>query len=86
MKWGDHINTLKQRQNGRHFADDIFKYIILNENIWIAINISLKFVSEGHINNIPALFEIMAWRRHVIIRTNDVELTGAYMRHSTSVS
>ena len=28
-------------QNGRHFADDIFKYISLNENLWISINISL---------------------------------------------
>ena len=26
-------NTLRPRQNGRHFADDIFKCIFLNENI-----------------------------------------------------
>ena len=25
-------------------ADDIFKYIFLNENFWISIKISLKFV------------------------------------------
>ena len=31
--------------------------------VWIAIKISLKFVHEGPINNIPALVEIMAWRR-----------------------
>ena len=36
------INTLKPRKNGRHFADDIFKCIFLNENVWIPIKISLS--------------------------------------------
>ena len=31
-----------------------------NENVWISIKISLKFVPEGPINNIPALVQIMA--------------------------
>ena len=44
------------RRNGRHFADDIVKYIFLNENAWILIEISLKFVSKGPVNNIPALY------------------------------
>ena len=57
------VNTLRQRQNGRHFADDIFKYIFLNENVWILIKISLKFVPKGLMNNIPSLVQIMAWRR-----------------------
>ena len=48
------INTLRPRQNGRHFPDDIFKCIFLNESIWISIEISLKFVPKGRINNIPA--------------------------------
>ena len=65
--WGNNhnqfLNTLRPRQNGRHFADDIFKCILLNENTSILINISLKFVPEGRINNIPALVQIMAWRR-----------------------
>ena len=34
-----------------------------NENVWISIKISLKFVPRGPINNIPALVQIMAWRR-----------------------
>ena len=51
------------RQNGRHFVDDIFKSIFLHENIWIPIKISLKFLSMGSINNIPALVQKMAWRR-----------------------
>ena len=40
------INTLRPRQNGRHFPDDIFKCIFVNENIWISINITLKFVPK----------------------------------------
>ena len=57
------INTLRPRQNGRHFADDVFKCIFLNENVWILLKILLKFVPKGPINNIPSLVQIMAWRR-----------------------
>ena len=60
MAW---INTLRLRLNEQHFADDIFKRIFFNENVWILIKISLKFVPKGPINNIPALVQIMAWRR-----------------------
>ena len=57
------FHTLRPRQNRRHFADDIFKCIFLNENVWIPITILLKFVPKGPINNIPALVQIMAWHR-----------------------
>ena len=57
------LNSLRPRRNRRHFADDIFKCIFLNENVWIPIKSSLKFVPKGSINNIPALVQIMAWRR-----------------------
>ena len=57
------VNTLRPRQNGREFPDDIFKCIFLNENIWISIEISLKFVPKGPINNIPSLVQILACRR-----------------------
>ena len=60
----DHIlNTLKTRRNRHYFADDIFTYISLNENVWISLKIWLKFVPKGPINNNPALVWIMAWRR-----------------------
>ena len=39
--------TLRPRQNGRHFADDIFDCIFLNESVWIPIEISLKFYAQG---------------------------------------
>ena len=57
------INTLRPRWNEQHFADDIFKHIFWNENVWISIKISPKFVPKGPINNIPSLVQIMAWRR-----------------------
>ena len=63
ISWGRWYNSLRPRQNGRHFADDIFKCIFLNGNVWIPIKISLKFVLKGPINDIPALVQIMAWRR-----------------------
>ena len=58
-----YINSLRQRPNRRHFADDIFKCIFENENEWISPRIPLKFVPRVRINNIPALVQIMAWRR-----------------------
>ena len=57
------INTLGLRQHRRRFADDIFKCIFCNVNCCILINISLKFVRKGPIDNNPALVQIMAWRR-----------------------
>ena len=58
-----HLNTLRPRQDGRRFPDDIFKWLFLNEIIWISIKVSLKFVPRDPINNNPALVQIMAWRR-----------------------
>ena len=52
------LNTLRPRQNGRHFAEDTFKRIFMNETVRISINISLKFVPNGLINNTPALVQI----------------------------
>ena len=75
--WLYHLIGLWLRQNGRHFADNIFKLIFLDVNVWILINIqlkcvhvwiliniSLKCVPKGQIKkklNIPALVQIMAW-------------------------
>ena len=57
------FNTLRPRQNGRHFADDTFKRIFLKENVRISIKISLKFVPKSPIDNIPAFCQIMVWCR-----------------------
>ena len=56
------FNSLRPRQDGRLFPD-IFKSIFFNENVQILIKISLTFVPKAPINNIPALVQIMAWRR-----------------------
>ena len=56
------LNSLRPRRTGRYNAD-IFKCIFLKESVWIPTIISLKFVPKGQINNIPALVQIMAWRR-----------------------
>ena len=57
--------------NGRHFPDDVFKYIFFNENVWISINlkISPKFVPKRRIGSDNGL---ASTRRQAIIWTNDV--------------
>ena len=57
------VNTLRPRENGRHFADDSFKCIFLNENFRIWNEISLKFVPKGQINKVPSLVQALAWCR-----------------------
>ena len=65
-------------------ADDIFKWICLNENDRPPIQISLKCVPRNPIGNKSALVQVMAWRR-----TGDkplpepmmTQFTDAYMRH-----
>ena len=76
------------RQNGCHLADDEYKGIFLNENAWILIKNSLKLVTTGPIDRVPALVQIMAWRR-----TDDKPsfepmiafVADAYMRHSAAM-
>ena len=58
-----HFNTFRPIQNVRHFPDDIFKCIFLNENVWISLKISFNFAPMVRINNFSALIQIMAWRR-----------------------
>ena len=45
-----HFSTLKPRKIGRLFADDILKLLFFDENVWILIEISLKFVAKVPIN------------------------------------
>ena len=83
------VNILRPRQNGRHFPDNILKWIFLNENAWIVIKISWTFVSSGPINNIPALVQIMAWHQTINKALSEpmmVYVANAYMRHSASMS
>ena len=68
------FNTLRPRQDGCCLPDDIFKCIFFNENVLILVKISLKFVPKVPSNYIPALVQIMAWRR-----AGDKPLSGPVM-------
>ena len=66
------------------FADDIFKGIFLNENVWISIQISLKYVLRDSNDNKSALVWVIAWRRTGNIPLYEpmlTQFTDAYMRH-----
>ena len=66
MKAIYHINRWRPRQDGHHFPD---------ENIWISIKVSLKFVPKGLINNIPSRTGsdngLASVRQQAIVWTND---------------
>ena len=79
-----HVDSSPPGQNGCHFPEDIFKCIFMNEKFCIVIQISLKFVPKGPINNIPALVQKMAWRGSCDKPLSEPMLThftDAYMRH-----
>ena len=75
-------------QDGRLFADDIFRCIFVNENFCILIQISLKFIRKGPINNVQALVEIMAWCRigdKPISERMLIQFTDAYTLHEGEI-
>ena len=81
------VIKLRQRQNGKQFADDIFKSIFLYENCWILIQISLKFVPKGPINKKPELIQKMAWHQagnKPLSEPMMVYFTDAYLCHLAS--
>ena len=49
------LTRLPQDNMAPHFTDDIFRCIFMNENFGILIEISLKFVPMGPIDNNQAL-------------------------------
>ena len=57
------VITLRPRRNGRHFPNDILKWIFLNENLKNSIQILLEFVPKIRIITIQALVLILAWCR-----------------------
>ena len=65
-------NSWRFGQNGRYFADDIFKCISMNGKFCNLIQISLKSVPKIPINNKSVLVKVIAWCRigNIIIWTN----------------
>ena len=57
------FNTLRPRQNGQNFADDIFKYIVMNGNCYVVTQISLKFVPKDATDHEWALVQKMDWHQ-----------------------
>ena len=66
-------------------ADDTFKYKFINENVSISSNISLKLVSKGPIDNIPASVQKMAWCPTGEINSAWHELSSAINEFSMTV-
>ena len=78
------INSSIPGQNGRLFADDIFRCISANEKFCILIKISLRFVPWGPIDNNPVLIQIMTWRRigdKPLSEPMLTRITDGYIRH-----
>ena len=78
------VNSSPPGLNGLLFADNIFRYILVNEKFCILLEISLKFVPKGPIDNNPSLAQIMAWRRigdKPLSEPMLTRFTDAYMRH-----
>ena len=69
------FELISHRQNGCHFADDIFRCIFIN---------SVNLVLKGPIDSDPALVQATVWRRigdKPLPKPMLTEFTDAYMRH-----
>ena len=78
------FNTLRPRLTYHHLQTTFSNAFVLNENIWIKIEIPLRFVPKGPLDNYPALVLIMPWRRITDKPLSEPVLTqstNAYMRH-----
>ena len=55
------LRILRPKQNGAHFANDIFKCRSVTENGWVSIKISLNNVPNRPINStlLPALVQVL---------------------------
>ena len=76
------------KQNGRQIPDDSSKWIILNKNVQMSIQISLKFFFKFQLkySGIRSDNGLAPTRRQAIVWTNDGLFTDKYLCHSTSAS
>ena len=81
------VNSSPPEQNDRHFSDDIFKCIFINEKFCVFVQISLEFVPKGPIDNKSGSGNGWARsRRQAIIWEMLTQFTDAYMRHLGEMS
>ena len=73
------LNSSPPGQNGHHFADDLFKCILVNEKFCILIKISLEFLSKCPLDNKSALIMRMACHQ-----TNDKPLPQQMVHQFTT--
>ena len=55
------LTRLSLDKNGRHFANDIFKWIFMSEEFCVFIQFLLTFVPKGPMTNESVLVRVMAW-------------------------
>ena len=83
------INTLRPKQNVRHFADDIFRCILFNKNGSVSIKIQLTLIPNGIIDNTSALVQVMGWHwtgDKPLPEPMMTQFSDPYMRHPASMS
>ena len=84
-----YINSSPPGLNGRHFADDVFRCIFVNEKFWIWLKFHWSLLFEGPIDRNQALVQIMAWRRigdKPLCEPMPIRSTDAYMRRLGEMS
>ena len=80
--WNKPHNSLRPRQNIRHFCRQHFQVRFLEWNVWIPTKVSLKFVPESPINQYSSIVSengLAPSRRQAIIWNTDGYFTDAYI-------
>ena len=78
------VNSSHPGQNGRHFANDSFKCIFVNDKFCILVKILLECVPKGPIDTKSAMFQVMAWRQtgdKLLPEPLLTQFADAYLRH-----
>ena len=78
-----------EAKKGWLLTDDTFKYVFLNENVLILIEISLKYFTWGRIDNEAAPAQIMDWPRtgdKPVSEPMMALFTDTYLRHPATMS
>ena len=77
------VNTLRPEEDGRHLADDIL--CIYEKCSWLEV--LLKLIPEGPINNKSAMVQVKGWHRLADRPLSKlIRVIGACVRHQASMS
>ena len=84
-----HLTHLGENKMATIFADNIFKFIFLQEYCWILTQISMEFIPKGPIINFATLVQIITWHWTGDKQLPETMMTwfaDAYFSHSASMS